>query len=131
MGEVFGIPFLWVSLIEDELAEPLKTALFSLEEFQYRLNFISRKTFEALTGGLREPILVSGDIRPYFPLFPRHRYLLRSMAIAPFTLGDEVVGSLNHGDPSPFRYTPDMDTTLLSSLTSAISFRLTEIISFP
>ncbi|MCX7981813.1 MAG: DUF484 family protein [Syntrophales bacterium] len=131
MEKAFAIPFLWITIIEDDLSLPVRKALDSSDFFRHSLNIVSREIFESLTANRQEPILVSENIRPYLPLFPRHKYLLRSMAIAPFSLGDEVVGSLNHGDPSPYRYIPEMDTTLLASLAHSVSRRLTELIYFP
>lgn len=131
MEQVFAIPFLWVTVIDDEVATPVREAVRSLDLFRHRLNLVPRSIFEQVTAGRRDPILVSKNIRPYFPLFPPHKYLLRSMAIAPFTIGEEVAGSLNHGDPSPDRYRPEMDTTLLASFVHSISHRLTELVYFP
>lgn len=131
MGEVFAIPFLWVTVIDDEAGAPIKDVLKAANSFYNRLNLVSRELFDSLLAGRRDPLLVSGNIRPYLSLLPRQKYLLRSMAIAPFTLGDEVVGSLNHGDPSPRRYLPEMDTTLLTSFVDSLSRRLTELVYYP
>jgi len=107
---------------------PLRLSVEVSPLLRERLNIIDRPSFELLTGGRRVPLLVNRDLRPFYRLFPQHKYLLRSLALAPFDLGKDVVGSLNHGDPSPKRYAPELDTLLLESLMSVISRRLTELL---
>lgn len=131
VGEVFSIPFLWITIFNEEITLSLRESLERSEILKDRINLIDRKCFEGLTGGQKGPILVNGDIRPYFVLLPRQKYLLHSMALAPFEMNGEIMGSLNHGDSSPTRYSPEMDTTLLAAFVRDLSLRLTEIVYIP
>lgn len=128
MQWAFNIPFLWVTLLDDDLTTPIRAILVRSPLLRDRLNIVHRSWFEDLMGGIRAPILVNDDLRPFYRLFPKHKYLLRSLALAPIRLGEEIVGSLNHGDPSPDRYSPEMDTLLLESLADFVSRRLTELV---
>jgi len=53
------------------------------------------------------------------------------VAIAPVTLHTFPIGSLNHGDSSPLRYQPGMDTSLLAHMAAEVSALLSGILSRP
>jgi uncharacterized protein YigA (DUF484 family) len=55
--------------------------------------------------------------------------MIRSIAVAPINLHGYVIGSINHADPSPKRYRPGMDTTMLEHLMAVFSQRLSELLT--
>jgi uncharacterized protein YigA (DUF484 family) len=125
----FHIPFVWISIINRHDLRGVIQELATSKIIKDRLNIIDEAAFFSLVVDGKKPILVNDDLKPYFKLFPKKRkFFIRSLAIAPITLHEEIIGSLNHGDFSSLRYHPDMDTTLLQRLASHISIRLSEMI---
>jgi diguanylate cyclase (GGDEF)-like protein len=128
--EKFMIPYVWISMIEDhDVAHQIRRQASS-EVVRKRLGLVSAETFCSLVGTTTRPLLVNQELTPFYRLFPPgENYLVRSMAIAPITHQGEVIGSLNHGDPSESRYTPGMDTTLLERLGVKVSICLSNVIA--
>ena len=125
----FDIPFVWISIINRHYLRGVIQELTTSKIIKDRLNIIDEATFFSLITDGTKPVLANDDLKPFFKLFPKKRkFFIRSLAIAPITLHQEIVGSLNHGDFSSLRYHPDMDTTLLQRLTSHISICLSEMI---
>ncbi|MDQ5987882.1 MAG: hypothetical protein CSYNP_03629 [Syntrophus sp. SKADARSKE-3] len=121
MADAFGIPFLWISLIACPENVPLIDALRGSVVLKDRVSIIDEATFTDLALKGDTPVLVNEALRPFFRLLPQNKYFIKSMAVAPITSNGRIIGSLNHGDPSPKRYDPDMDTSLLKSLAAKIS----------
>ena len=129
LEEEFDIPFVWISMINRPSLSGLIQTLATSRILKDRLNIIDEAIFYKLIGNNEKPLLVNEGIKPFFKLFPKKKkYFIRSLAIAPITLHQEIIGSLNHGDYSRLRYQPDMATSLLQKLASHISSRLSEII---
>lgn len=129
LEEEFDIPFVWISMINRPCLSGLIHSLATSQILKDRINIIDEATFFNLVTSNGKPILINDGIKPYFKLLPKKKkYFIRSLAIAPITLHQEIIGSLNHGDSSTLRYQPDMDTSLLQKLASHISTRLSEII---
>jgi diguanylate cyclase (GGDEF)-like protein len=126
--EKFEIPYVWISLIdENDLAHLIRT-LASSDVLRKRLNVIKKETFLALVGNDARPLLINNDLSPFYALFPQNEnYLIRSLAMSPITLGGEIIGSLNYGDSSAIRYTPGMDTTFLERLAVKVSICLSNV----
>lgn len=125
----FNIPFVWISIINRHDLSGVIQELATSKIIKDRLNIIDEAAFFSLVADGTNPVLVNNNLKPYFKLFPKKRkFFIRSLAIAPITLHEEIFGSLNHGDFSSLRYQPDMDTTLLERLTYRISIRLSEMI---
>ena len=83
---------------------------------------------EIFSSGLK-PVLVNKNLNHYYRLFPEHRkYFVKSLALVPFKIKNELIGSWNNGDAVQTRYTPDMETNLLQKLSRLISARLDELI---
>ncbi len=126
--EKFFIPYVWISLIDENDISSLVVELGSSDLLKQRLNLLPKDTFLTLIGNNTKPILINKDLTPYYKLFPKNEtYLIRSLAIAPITFQGEIIGSLNHGDPSPTRYSPGMDTTLLERLAVKVSICLANV----
>lgn len=126
--EKFEIPYVWITLIEGSDVASQIRKLVSSEIVEQRLNVVSNRVFEALMGSSVVPLLVNEDLGSYYQLFPKNEtYLARSLAIAPIRYRREVIGSLNLGDPSPIRYSPGMDTSLLERLAVKLSICLSNV----
>ncbi|MBU2055141.1 MAG: hypothetical protein KKC25_09210 [Proteobacteria bacterium] len=121
----FSIPFVWLSFIRRPETAGLLADLAKSEFLRDRLNILAEDAFLAVIPDGSPPLLANGDLRAFFRLLPASRkYLLRSLAVSPLTLNGRPIGSLNHGDASPDRYQPGMDTTLLGRLADRISKRI-------
>lgn len=74
------------------------------------------------------PILASGDLSRFQGLLPVDLSLpYGSMALAPLTLDGKLAGCLIQADADPERFSPDMDTTLLSQLAVKVSLCLSNV----
>jgi uncharacterized protein YigA (DUF484 family) len=124
----FQIPFVWLTLVDENKNATVIEAVKSSDKLKTRLNLISRAVFEILLKEGVKPVLINNNLKPYYKLFPQSKkYFAKSMAIVPLCLNDEIIGSWNNGDVSPERYAPDMDTDILEKFANLISNRLTEI----
>ena len=128
--EKFGIPCVWISLIDRSKISDLIQKLASSNDLKERLNVIDRKTFLELIGSRTTPLLVNGDLQPYYPMLPKGQLnFIRSLAVSPISLHGEIIGSLNQADFSPLRYRPGMDTQLLEQLAVKVSICLPNVIA--
>ncbi|HIC86337.1 MAG TPA: GGDEF domain-containing protein [Desulfobacterales bacterium] len=128
--EKFAIPYVWISLIQDNEIRHMLGELNSSELLRQRLNLIKREVLLALIGNDTRPVLINKDLAPYFKLFPQgESYLIRSLAIVPLTHNGEIIGTLNHGDGSPTRYQPGMDATLLERLAVKVSICISNVVA--
>jgi uncharacterized protein YigA (DUF484 family) len=128
--EKFEVPFVWLTLVDTVNTVPVIAAIKSSDILQDRLKVITPELFrEILPAGLK-PVLVNKDLQPYYKLLPANRkYFVKSLALVPFKVNDEIAGSWNNGDAYHDRYTPDMETNLLQNLAQSVSARLTELVS--
>jgi GGDEF domain-containing protein/uncharacterized protein YigA (DUF484 family) len=112
----FGVPYVWISMIDQSEVSDLIKMLESSKALKERLNVIDKDA------------LISGDLKPYYQLLPQGQmYFIRSLAIAPLTLDGEIIGSLNQADLSRLRYRPGMDTRLLERLAVKVSICLSNV----
>lgn len=124
----FEVPFVWLTFKNNKGASHLIEAVKSSDILKDRLNVIKPELFcEIFPSGLK-PVLVNRNLNKYYKLFPANRkYFVKSLALVPFKMKDEIVGSWNNGDARVNRYTPDMQTNLLQKLAQSLSVRLNEI----
>ena len=126
--EKFNVPYVWISMIDQSEVSDLIKTLESSRILKERLNVIDKNTFLNLIEEETKPILISGDLKPYYQLLPQGQmYFIRSLAIAPITLDGEIIGSLNQADLSKLRYRPGMDTRLLERLAVKVSICLSNV----
>jgi diguanylate cyclase (GGDEF)-like protein len=126
--EKFGIPHVWISIINGQDVSDLVQALESSHVVKERLNLVERSVFLELLKDERTPILVNENLRPYYRLLPENqKYFVKSLAIAPLVLEGNVIGSLNLGDYSGLRFEPSMDTFFLSQLAVKVSICLSNV----
>ncbi|HBI47483.1 MAG TPA: hypothetical protein DDX93_01970 [Smithella sp.] len=126
----FEVPYVWLTLIDTTMTAPVIEAIKSSDILIDRLKVIKPELFhEILPSGLK-PVLVNKDIQPYYKLLPSTRkYFVKSLALVPFKIKEEIVGSWNNGDAYRDRYTQDMGTDLLQNLAQLVSVRLTELVA--
>jgi len=125
----FEVPFVWLTLTDTVNNKPIIATIKSSDVLQDRLKVITPELFhEILPAGLK-PVLVNKDLQPYYKLLPSDRkYFVKSLALVPFKMNDEIAGSWNNGDAYYDRYTPDMETNLLQNLSHSVSLRLMELV---
>jgi len=126
----FEVPFLWLTLMDTVNTKPIIAAIKSSDILQDRLKVLTPELFrEILPAGLK-PVLVNKNLQPYYKLLPSSRkYFVKSLALVPFKMNDEIIGSWNNGDAYYNRYTPEMETSLLQKLSQSLSVRLTELVA--
>ncbi|MFB3925890.1 MAG: GAF domain-containing protein [Syntrophales bacterium] len=126
--EKFGIPHLWLSMIDKSEVSHLIQALASSEILKDHLNIIDGENFLDLVNHKTKPVLASGDLKRFYKLFPENqKYFIKSIAVVPLTLDGEIIGSLNQADYSEFRYQPGMDTRFLEQLAVKVSICLSNV----
>ena len=124
----FEVPYVWLTLIEENPITHLLPDLNTSELLKNRLSILDQGTFSALMGNRKDPLLVNDDLTPFYKLFPDHeKYLIRSLAVTPITHQDEVIGSFNCGDFSQERYHPGMDVSLLERLGVKLSICISNV----
>ena len=124
----FGVPYVWISMIDQSEVSDLIKTLESSEILKERLNVVDKNTFMSLVENRTKPLLVSGDLKPYYQLLPQGQmYFIRSLALTPLALDGEIIGSLNQADLSRLRYRPGMDTRLLEQLAVKVSICLSNV----
>jgi uncharacterized protein YigA (DUF484 family) len=125
----FQVPFVWLTLKNTLSAAPVIEAIKSSNFLKDRLSVIKPELFnEIIPSGLK-PVLVNKNLNQYYKLLPANRkYFVKSLALVPFKMKNEIVGSWNNGDARLNRYTPDMQTNLLQKLAQSVSFRLNELV---
>ena len=125
----FEVPFVWLTLLNMASAAPIIAAVKSSAILKDRLNVVAPESFREILPAGSKPVLVNKDLQPYYKLLPpSNKYFVRSLALVPFKVNGEIVGSWNNGDASNNRYTPEMETALLQKLAQSLSLRLTELI---
>ena len=125
----FTVPFVWMTLIDNAKAAPVIAAIKSSDVLRTRLCVISEKLFfQIIPSGLK-PVLVNEDLQPFYKLLPpSSKYFVKSLAIVPFSIDDQIIGSWNNGDAVGDRYTPDMETDFISKLAQAVSRSLAMLV---
>jgi uncharacterized protein YigA (DUF484 family) len=125
----FQVPFVWLTLKNTLTAAPVIEAIKSSDILKDRLNVIKPDLFDEIIPSGLKPVLVNKNLNQYYKLLPANRkYFVKSLALVPFKMNNEIVGSWNNGDARLNRYTPDMQTNLLQKLAQSVSVRLNELV---
>lgn len=125
----FQVPFVWLTLKNTLTAAPVIEAIKSSNILKDRLNVIKPELFNEIIPSDLKPVLVNKNLNQYYKLLPANRkYFVKSLALVPFKMNNEIVGSWNNGDARLNRYTPDMQTNLLQKLAQSVSVRLNELV---
>ena len=125
----FSIPFVWLTLIENEIDGRLVTELNSSEILKSRFSVVSEDFIKTVLPADTKPVLANRELRTFYRLLPPERkYFIKSIAVVPFTIGGRLAGTWNNGDADANRYEPDMKTDYLENLAAQISRRLDVIV---
>ncbi|MEN6469625.1 MAG: GAF domain-containing protein [Smithella sp.] len=126
--EAFRVPFVWLTLIDNISTAPLIDAVNASDFLKNRLSIVSKELCDKILPEGLKPVLANKDLQPFYKMMPPSRkYFVRSIAVAPFALDGQIVGTWNNGDADPERYAANMDTALLSALADKISMKLTAL----
>lgn len=124
----FLIPHVWISIVSDDNEFNFAEVCESSHLLKDRLSFIERDSFIKLIDGEAKPKLINDSLKPYYRLLPENqKYLLKSLAVVPLTFDGKIIGSLNMGDYSIFRFQPAMGVFFLSQLGVKISICISNI----
>lgn len=126
----FEVPYVWLTLVDTKMTASVIAAVKSSDVLMDRVKVIKPELFrEILPTGIK-PVLVNKDLQPYYKLLPSTRkYFIKSLALVPFKIDEEIAGSWNNGDAERDRYAPEMGTDFLQNLAQVLSERLTELIA--
>lgn len=126
----FAVPFVWLTLIDQESTLPIISEMTSSDILKSRFSVVSREFIEALLPCGMKPVLANKDLKPFYRLLPPSRkYFVRSIAVVPFALDGRMIGTWNNGDADANRYEPDMKTDLIQALADQISRKLSQLIN--
>lgn len=124
----FEIPHVWISVINGDNKFNLSEISKSSHLLKDRLNFVERDAFMQLINGEQTPKLINDGLKPYYRLLPEnHKYLFKSLAVLPLHFDRKIIGSLNMGDYSIFRFQPAMGIFFLSQLAVKISICISNV----
>jgi len=128
ISERFSIPYIWISMIEENLlAQQLRSSQES-ERLKASIVFVPRQTFLSIIQNKCTPLLANYQLDVYKALVPEiSDYDIGSIAVAPITLDGNIVGSINQADPDPHRFEPGIDTSLLEQLALKVSLCLSNV----
>ncbi len=128
MGNIFDVPYVWLSVIKKSSLAGLINPLVNSKIIIEKTKFINRSDFDAVFGNFSTPRLINKELKSWTVFLPReNKYDTGSMAIAPVHIDGEIVGSLNQWDASPVRFEPDMDTSFLEQLMMKVSLCLSNV----
>lgn len=126
--EKFGIPYVWVSMIDSSKATRLIHLFAPEKAHDKQLAFVKRELFDQILPGDGKPCLFNEDLHRFKEILPEGRtYVFNSIAIVPISLDGEIAGTLNFADISKQRFTPDNDTSLLEQLGVVVSICLSNV----
>ena len=125
----FAVPFVWLSLIDDEIIMPIIEEMESSGLLKSRFSVVSQEFMDTLLTGGMKPVLANQNLKPFYRLLPPSRkYFVRSIAVVPFALDGRMIGTWNNGDADANRYEPDMKTDFIEKLASQISEKLSQLV---
>ncbi len=128
MSHIFQVPYVWLSVIKKSSLANLINPLIHSKIIIAKTQFLDRERFDEVFGENATPLLFSRNIHACEVFLPgSQKCQTGSLAIAPVQIDGEIVGSLNQWDPSPARFKPDMDTSLLEQLMMKVSLCLSNV----
>lgn len=128
--EKFGVPEVWVALIDEPVTAPLIHHFTHCDQLTRSLTPLSAAGLQRLAGHFPDPWLISRCTDQHNWLIPAYlQGMVRSMAVAPLQLEGRLIGALIQGDPDPTRWDSSMDTFFLSQLAVKVSLYLANLAS--
>ena len=126
----FGVPYVWISLIDGNEVSTLVQTLATSNDLRERMSIVDRKMFADLIKDNQKPLLVNENLDFYRQLLPPNQsYPIKSMAVAPISLYGKVIGSFNQADFTKERFQPGIDTSLLEQLAIKVSLCLSNVVA--
>jgi len=126
----FSVPFVWLTFIDHEKAAPIIKEIESSDILNSRFSVISQELLENILPAGIKPVLVNQDLQPFYRLLPHSRkFFVKSIAVVPFAIDGQIIGTWNNGDADTNRYAPDMKTDLLEALAVQISLKLSQLVT--
>jgi diguanylate cyclase (GGDEF)-like protein len=126
----FGVPYVWISLIDGNEVSTLVQTLATSNDLRERMSIVDRKMFADLIKDNQKPLLVNENLDFYRQLVPPNQsYQIKSMAVAPISLYGKVIGSFNQADFTKERFQPGIDTSLLEQLAIKVSLCLSNVVA--
>ncbi|MBU1003671.1 MAG: sensor domain-containing diguanylate cyclase [Proteobacteria bacterium] len=124
----FDVPYVWISIIRGGDLAAMLDNLDASGELRGQLVLVDNEAVLSLLEGRESPILENRSLQLFSPLLPDPAPMgIRSVAVAPLTLDGKLVGCLNQADTRADRFSPEMDTTLLSQLAIKVSLCLSNV----
>ena len=128
MGNIFNVPYVWLSVIKKSSLASLINPLIDSKIIIEKTKFIDRLDFNAVFENISTPRLHNNSFEPWTVFLPKeNKYHTGSIAIAPVYIDGEIVGSLNQWDHDVSRFEPGMDTSSLEQLMMKISLCLSNV----
>lgn len=126
----FGVPYVWISLIDGNEVSTLVQTLATSNDLRERMCIVDSKMFADLIKDNQKPLLVNENLDFYRQLVPPNQsYQIKSMAVAPISLYGKVIGSFNQADFTKERFQPGIDTSLLEQLAIKVSLCLSNVVA--
>jgi len=126
--EKFGVPYVWMSLIDSSRATRLIHLFAPQRARDKQLVFVTKDIFDRILPDQASPGLFNEDLHRFRAILPEGKnYIFHSVAVVPISLDGEITGSLNFADISKQRFTPDNDTSLLEQLGVVVSICLSNV----
>ena len=126
----FGVPYVWISLIDGNEVSTLVQTLATSNDLRERMCIVDSKMFADLIKDNQKPLLVNENLHLYCQLLPpNHSYQIKSMAVAPISLYGKVIGSFNQADFTKERFKPGINTSLLEQLAIKVSLCLSNVVA--
>lgn len=126
----FGVPYVWISLIDGNEVSTLVQTLATSNDLRKRMCIVDPNMFADLIKDNQKPLLVNENLHLYCQLLPPNQsYQIKSMAVAPISLYGKVIGSFNQADFTKERFQPGIDTSLLEQLAIKVSLCLSNVVA--
>jgi uncharacterized protein YigA (DUF484 family) len=96
---VFGVPFVWLTFMDRPGADALTNAAVASEVLKGKFSVVSAELLEKILPGGLQPVLSNQNLQPFYRLMPSsQKYFVRSIAVVPFALEGQMIGTWNNGD---------------------------------
>lgn len=128
----FEVGQAWIAIVRDGDVAGMLDNLDASGDVAGHLVLVDReeamRAFGAAGRACSAPLLVNRDLERFRFLVPPGLDMAGgSMALAPLTLDGKLAGCLVQADADPARFSPDMDSTLLSQLAVKVSLCLSNV----
>ncbi|MCL6417482.1 sensor domain-containing diguanylate cyclase [Aestuariirhabdus sp. Z084] len=125
----FDIPYVWLTLLTDNPIPNLNEKFRDSYWLQHHLHSLDSSELISLSNQGNRPLL-SNTLDELSHLIPAHYFgEIRSLAVIPLILDQQLVGAIMLGDSDSERYHPELGTFHLEQLSVKASICLSNVIS--